>query len=176
MFFLCNVYSLWKCLIRSTLLRFNELCKLWGAGMKEEVKGERDAVENSENLEKFRPLHVSINSRTGGVHAAEASRHVFLKNKVLTNRQWMYIFSESLSSSLELSSWPYMKIVRSRRASKLRRCYYALGLILFRRSAARADTPSCRHGCGHGHRAADFAQSSLIASWIANIRARKTAR
>ena len=36
---------------------------------------------------KFRPLHVSINPRTGPPHAAEASGHVFLKNKVLTNRQ-----------------------------------------------------------------------------------------
>ena len=37
----------------------------------------------------------------------------------------MYIFSESLLSFLELSLWPYTKIVRSPRASKLRRCYYS---------------------------------------------------
>ena len=43
----------------------------------------------------------------------------------------MYIFSESMLSSLELFLCPYMKIVQSRRASKLRRCYYALGLYYY---------------------------------------------
>ena len=87
-----------------------------------------------------------LNPRTRGVgHAAEASGHVFLKNKVLTNKQWMYIFSESLLSSLELSLWPYMKIVRSRRASKLRRATTRLDLyysfdILHGRTHRAVDT------------------------------------
>ena len=85
---------------------------------------------------KFRPPYNTVNLCTWGPYNTRLYAHVFFRDLVLTNRQWMYIFSESLLSSLELSLWPYTEIARSRRASKLRPCYYPLGLVLFLRYAA----------------------------------------
>ena len=61
-----------------------------------------DVPEDTLNLENLGPVQFDDFMDTGPYNT-RLCEHVYFRYLVLTNGQWMYIFSESLLSSLELS-------------------------------------------------------------------------